>query len=239
MLDELKEQARVALDGARRLAVLPAPSREERVTLYGDNGQRRARQPGTSRARPAAASGSPTTSCPSDHVALFVTTAGDRRASGSRSWKESGDYLKSHAFAALALETAEAAAEWLHRKLRADWGFPDPPEISDQDELLGALPRQALQLRLSGLPRSRRPTPPVRAAASGRHRRRAHRGRHDGSRGDRLGARLPPPRRAVLRRVEVPPRSVARLGQVGCHTWSAIRHQAEMEAPSLITKLRT
>ena len=109
------------------------------------------------RQAPAIASASPTSCSPEDHVALFVTTAGDRRASGSRRWKTSGEYLKSHAFAALALETAEAAAEWLHRKLRADWGFPDPPEICAQDELLGALPRQALQLRLSRLSGPRRP----------------------------------------------------------------------------------
>jgi 5-methyltetrahydrofolate--homocysteine methyltransferase len=48
-------------------------------------------------------------------------------------WKRDGEYLKSHAFAALALETAEAAAEWLHRKLRADWGFPDAPELAAED----------------------------------------------------------------------------------------------------------
>ena len=29
--------------------------------------------------------------------------------------------------------TAEAAAEWLHMKLRAAWGFPDPPETTPQD----------------------------------------------------------------------------------------------------------
>ncbi len=50
-------------------------------------------------------------------------------------YKQAGDYLKSHTFAALALETAEATAEWLHRKLRADWGFPDPPETTPQDRL--------------------------------------------------------------------------------------------------------
>jgi 5-methyltetrahydrofolate--homocysteine methyltransferase len=70
---------------------------------------------------------------PEDHLALFVTTAGDQARQLSLEWKEKGDYLKSHALASLALETAEAAAEWLHRKLRADWGFPDPPEITDQE----------------------------------------------------------------------------------------------------------
>ncbi len=68
-----------------------------------------------------------------DHVALFVTTAGAGVRARVERWKHEGEYLKSHAFAALALETAEAAAEWLHRKLRADWGFPDPPETTPQD----------------------------------------------------------------------------------------------------------
>ena len=44
--------------------------------------------------------------------------------------KQRGEYLRSHALQALALETAEAAAEWLHARLRAQWGFPDSPEAS-------------------------------------------------------------------------------------------------------------
>jgi 5-methyltetrahydrofolate--homocysteine methyltransferase len=31
---------------------------------------------------------------------------------------------------ALAIETAEAAAEWLHRRIREDWGFPDPADMT-------------------------------------------------------------------------------------------------------------
>ncbi len=69
----------------------------------------------------------------SDHVALFVTTAGAGVRERVEQFKHAGDYLKSHTFAALALETAEAAAEWLHRKLRTDWGFPDPAETTPQD----------------------------------------------------------------------------------------------------------
>jgi 5-methyltetrahydrofolate--homocysteine methyltransferase len=77
---------------------------------------------------------------PGDHVALFVTTFGPRPGAppGSsvremaEAWKRAGEYLKSHAFSALALETAEAAAEHVHRKLRALWGFPDPPELAER-----------------------------------------------------------------------------------------------------------
>ena len=72
-----------------------------------------------------------------DHVALFVVTAGDGVREQAESWKQSGDYLKSHVLAALALETAEAAAELMHRQLRAAWGFADPPELGVKD-LLGA-----------------------------------------------------------------------------------------------------
>jgi 5-methyltetrahydrofolate--homocysteine methyltransferase len=70
---------------------------------------------------------------PGDHVALFVTTAGDRVRERVAAWNAAGEYLKAHAFAALALETAEAAAELVHARLRALWGFPDPPETTMED----------------------------------------------------------------------------------------------------------
>ena len=50
---------------------------------------------------------------------------------------------------ALALESAEAAAEWLHRRIREDWGFPDPPTMTMAGAVHFALSRQTLQLRLS------------------------------------------------------------------------------------------
>jgi 5-methyltetrahydrofolate--homocysteine methyltransferase len=68
-----------------------------------------------------------------DHVALFVTTAGHGIRAQVAQLKESGEYLKSHILASLAVETAEAAAEWLHKSLRAQWGFSDPGKTSAQD----------------------------------------------------------------------------------------------------------
>jgi len=68
-----------------------------------------------------------------DHVALFVTTAGQGVRETAEKWKEEGEYLKSHILQALALETAEAAAELLHKRLRERWGFPDPPETTMKD----------------------------------------------------------------------------------------------------------
>jgi 5-methyltetrahydrofolate--homocysteine methyltransferase len=70
-----------------------------------------------------------------DHVALFVTTAGGGVRERVEEWKHRGEYLKSHAFAALALETAEAAAEWLHACLRRRWGFADPDDLAIEDKL--------------------------------------------------------------------------------------------------------
>lgn len=65
-----------------------------------------------------------------DSIAMFCTTAGAGIRAASETYKAKGEYLKSHALAALALETAEAYAECLHGMLRAQWGFPDPPEMT-------------------------------------------------------------------------------------------------------------
>ncbi|NQU11551.1 dihydropteroate synthase, partial [bacterium] len=68
-----------------------------------------------------------------DTVALFVVTAGLGIREQAEEWKNAGRYLPSHAIQALALETAEACTEWLHRRLREDWGFPDHPELTMLD----------------------------------------------------------------------------------------------------------
>jgi 5-methyltetrahydrofolate--homocysteine methyltransferase len=60
-----------------------------------------------------------------DHIAIFATTAGAGIRGLSEEAKEKGEYLRSYALQALALETAEAAAEWIHSRLRAAWGFAD------------------------------------------------------------------------------------------------------------------
>jgi 5-methyltetrahydrofolate--homocysteine methyltransferase len=68
-----------------------------------------------------------------DHLALFVTTAGECVREKSEEWKQAGEFFKAHAIQALAIETAEGAAEWLHRRIREDWGFPDPPTLTMHD----------------------------------------------------------------------------------------------------------
>jgi 5-methyltetrahydrofolate--homocysteine methyltransferase len=61
-----------------------------------------------------------------DHVAVFVVTAGEGVRERAETAKNAGYYFLSHGLQALAIETAEACAEWLHRRIREDWGFPDP-----------------------------------------------------------------------------------------------------------------
>ncbi|MFY9528749.1 MAG: methionine synthase [Candidatus Acidiferrales bacterium] len=65
-----------------------------------------------------------------DHLALFVVTAGAGVREKTEEAKAAGRYFMSHGLQALALETAEACAEWLHRRIREDWGFQDPPEMT-------------------------------------------------------------------------------------------------------------
>jgi 5-methyltetrahydrofolate--homocysteine methyltransferase len=65
-----------------------------------------------------------------DHAALFVVTAGEGVRERAEKAKNDGYYFKSHGMQALAIESAEACAEWLHRRIREDWGFPDPPEMT-------------------------------------------------------------------------------------------------------------
>ena len=70
-----------------------------------------------------------------DYVALFAVTCGAGVRDLAERWKEEGQYLRSHALQALAIETAEAFAEMLHARLRTQWGFPDSPDMSLSDKL--------------------------------------------------------------------------------------------------------
>jgi len=68
-----------------------------------------------------------------DHLALFVVTAGAGVREKSEELKLTGDYFRAHGLQALAIETAEGCAEWLHRRIREDWGFPDPETMTMQE----------------------------------------------------------------------------------------------------------
>src|SRR6266481_3220161 len=70
-----------------------------------------------------------------DYVALFAVTCGAGVRDLAERWKEEGQYLRSHALQALAIECAEAFAEMLHARLRTQWGFPDPPGLELSEKL--------------------------------------------------------------------------------------------------------
>jgi 5-methyltetrahydrofolate--homocysteine methyltransferase len=70
-----------------------------------------------------------------DYLCVFVTTAGDSVQPRAKQLQDQGELLASHILSALAIEMAEASAEWLHRKIRADWGIGDPANFTWQDLL--------------------------------------------------------------------------------------------------------
>ncbi|MGS5020296.1 methionine synthase [Paenibacillus sp. JJ1683] len=65
-----------------------------------------------------------------DYVGFMVVTAGHGIQKLSTQWKDNGDYLRSHALQAVALEVAEGLAERLHHIIRDSWGFPDPADMT-------------------------------------------------------------------------------------------------------------
>ena len=65
-----------------------------------------------------------------DYVGFLVVTAGEGEREVAGQWKDSGDYLRSHALQAVALEIAEGMAERVHHMMRDVWGYPDSPEMT-------------------------------------------------------------------------------------------------------------
>jgi 5-methyltetrahydrofolate--homocysteine methyltransferase len=68
-----------------------------------------------------------------DYVCFFVTSTGEGIRARAEELKQKGQYVLSHTLQAVAIETAEAFAEKLHRDLRTWWGFPDAPDLSMND----------------------------------------------------------------------------------------------------------
>ncbi|MFB5758881.1 methionine synthase [Paenibacillus medicaginis] len=77
----------------------------------------------------------PVSSGTMDYVGFLVVTAGHGIRELSTAWKDQGDYLRSHALQAVALEVAEGLAERIHHMMRDNWGFPDPPDMTMKQRL--------------------------------------------------------------------------------------------------------
>ena len=68
-----------------------------------------------------------------DYVAMFTTTIGPGVRALADEMRERGEFLNSHILQVLALESAEAFAELLHKQIRQMWGIGDPAGLTYQD----------------------------------------------------------------------------------------------------------
>jgi 5-methyltetrahydrofolate--homocysteine methyltransferase len=68
-----------------------------------------------------------------DYVGFFVVTAGHGIRELAAEWRDKGDYLRSHALQAAALEVAEGFAERIHQIMRDVWGIPDRADMTMQE----------------------------------------------------------------------------------------------------------
>jgi len=69
-----------------------------------------------------------------DFVAMFVVTCGAGIRELSDRYRDAGEYFRSHALQAIAIESAEGFAELMHEKIRAMWGFADPATMTLRDK---------------------------------------------------------------------------------------------------------
>ena len=92
-----------------------------------------------------------------DVLGMQVVTMGQKASETARAWFEDNryqDYLYLHG---LSVEMAEAMAEYVHKRIRAELGFAAEDD-RDIDKMLSAeLPGLALFVRLSRLPEARGP----------------------------------------------------------------------------------
>lgn len=95
-----------------------------------------------------------------DVVALQVVTVGKEATQRFDSLQEANDYTEAYFFHGLAVQTAEATAEYLHRHIRRElglpegqgkrysWGYPAIPDLDDHRKVFDMLPAES-ELRMS------------------------------------------------------------------------------------------
>ena len=66
-----------------------------------------------------------------DVMALFIVTGGNEYLKYANKKKEEGHYLESHILHALALESAEATAELVHKRIRQEWGIYEEQSMKE------------------------------------------------------------------------------------------------------------
>ncbi len=97
-----------------------------------------------------------------DVVGFQVVTVGDAASERFQSLQSAGEYTEAFYVHGLAVETAEAVAEWMHRKIRHElgvpggqgkrysWGYGACPDLEDHAQLFKILPaEQSLGMQLT------------------------------------------------------------------------------------------
>jgi len=68
-----------------------------------------------------------------DSICMFVVTSGNDTTDAATSLRADGRFLDSHILQSVGIELAEATAEWIHQKIRSEWGYADPDETTNKD----------------------------------------------------------------------------------------------------------
>jgi 5-methyltetrahydrofolate--homocysteine methyltransferase len=97
-----------------------------------------------------------------DVAAFQIVTVGDEATRDFEALQARGEYSDAFYRHGLAVEAAEAVAEWLHRRIRSElglqegrgkrysWGYPACPDLEDHEQLFRLLPaRDALGMELT------------------------------------------------------------------------------------------
>ncbi|MDB5038561.1 MAG: methionine synthase [Bacteriovoracaceae bacterium] len=133
ILEEVKDESKKWMSAQGVYQYFPAYSAGNEIRVAGDQEVRWKFKRQTSADKLCLADYLNPEGQPEDSICMFVTTAQGPVREISEKWKQEGQYLKSHAVMALALETAEASAEYLHALIRSQWGFPDSPDMTMMD----------------------------------------------------------------------------------------------------------
>ncbi|OLS22410.1 MAG: Methionine synthase [Candidatus Heimdallarchaeota archaeon LC_3] len=71
-----------------------------------------------------------------DSIAFYACTSGNKVSELANIWIDEGRYQDSFILQGLALATAEALAEFVHKEIRSSWGFPDRFNITLEEIML-------------------------------------------------------------------------------------------------------
>ena len=154
----------------------------------------------------------------SDSVAMFITTAGEGVRAKAEELKNAGRVPSLPRPPGARRGDRRGRRGVAAREASRGVGISGSARDDDARPVPGAISRQALQLRLPGLPRPRGSVDALPAPRREQDRRRADGRVHDGPRGLGLGARSPPPAGPLLRRLDrgqppLPPRVAGERGR--------------------------